>query len=227
MNSIFDNIKSKLFKKPKSVPIQCDNNREIDFSEKVKEYLNKDTLPDYGAFFIWDNGTDNDRVDLIKRIYRERRYSLIYDLIKRTPRMTEYKDVYIICKELGIIDEKGGEQMNIKEIYNKIKGVFGVKNDECKVNRVKHSSNRVKEYLSKKHISVMEIGHIWNRGDDFDRITLLNKLYEEYEDYSMVINLIEKKPSMLEYPEIKKMYDHIMKIKDMEKNEELIKGWRS
>ena len=73
----------------------------------------------------------------------------------------------------------------------------------------------------------MEIGHIWNRGDDFDRITLLNKLYEEYEDYSMVINLIEKKPSMLEYPEIKKMYDHIMKIKDMEKNEEFIKGWRS
>ncbi len=191
---------SRLFKKSKSsISVS-----RTDPYEKVEEYLNKNTLPDYGAFFIWDNGTDNDRIDLIKRIYREGRYTLIYNLIKRKPRMVEYKDIYKICKELDIISED-------------LNGSF----------EVKHSSNKVKEYLFKKHISVMEIGHIWKNGDDFDRITLLNRLYDEYEDYDMIINLINKKPSMLDYPEIKKMYEHIAKLEDMEKNEELIKGWRS
>jgi hypothetical protein len=122
--------------------------------------------------------------------------------------------------EINAINAKPNSNLYSGNIYDKIKGIFRGGEDN-------YNSNRVQEYLSKKHISVMEIGHIWNRGNDFDRITLLNKLYEEYEDYSMVINLIDKKPSMLEYPEIKKMYDHIMRIKDMERNEEFIKGWRS
>jgi hypothetical protein len=130
------------------------------------------------------------------------------------------KAISKLFKKQKLVLISGNGTNPYEKVQDNIRSVLGIKN-----------TDRVQEYLYKKHISVMEIGHIWKSGDDFDRITLLNRLYEEYKDYNMIINLIDKKPSMLDYPEIKKMYEHITRLEarleDMKKDEEIIKGWRS
>ena len=91
------------------------------------------------------------------------------------------KAISKLFKKQKLVLISGNGTNPYEKVQDNIRSVLGIKN-----------TDRVQEYLYKKHISVMEIGHIWKSGDDFDRITLLNRLYEEYKDYNMIINLIDK-----------------------------------